>query len=52
VVTAKEITAEDRARLGHVRHVFHKGSFTREELITELKRTLEAGRRPAPAARA
>jgi signal transduction histidine kinase/CheY-like chemotaxis protein len=52
VVTAREITAEDRARLGgHVRHVFHKGSFTREELIAELKRALETGRRPSPAAR-
>ena len=52
VVTAKEISAEDRARLdGHVRRVFHKGSFTREELIEELKRVLETGRQPAPAAR-
>jgi CheY-like chemotaxis protein len=52
VVTAKEITAEDRERLGgYVRHVFHKGSFTREELIGELKRALETGRRPPLAAR-
>ena len=46
VVTAKEITAEDRARLsGQVSRIFHKGSFTREELIGELRNALEAGRR-------
>ena len=45
VVTAKEITAEDRARLnGQVRRIFHKGSFSREELTAELRRALEAGR--------
>jgi signal transduction histidine kinase/CheY-like chemotaxis protein len=47
VVTAKEITAEDRARLnGQVRRIFHKGSFSREELTAELRRVLEAGPRP------
>jgi len=52
VVTAREITAEERARLsGHVRRIFRKGSFTREELVRELRRALETGRRPAPAAR-
>jgi CheY-like chemotaxis protein len=47
VVTAKEITAEDRARLnGQVRRIFHKGSFSREELTAELRRVLDAtGRR-------
>jgi signal transduction histidine kinase/DNA-binding response OmpR family regulator len=45
VVTAKEITAEDRTRLnGQVRRIFHKGSFSREELTAELRRALEAGR--------
>jgi len=49
VVTAKEITAEDRARLnGQVRRIFRKGSFSREELTAELRRALDAGRRPAP----
>jgi CheY-like chemotaxis protein len=44
VVTAKEITAEDRARLnGHVRRIFSKGSFSREELSAELRRALDAG---------
>jgi len=55
VVTAKEITAEDRARLnGHVRRIFRKGSFSRAELTAELRRALDAGRRPAagPARRA
>jgi signal transduction histidine kinase/CheY-like chemotaxis protein len=46
VVTAKELTAEDRERLnGHVGHVFQKGSFSRDELTTELRRALSAGRR-------
>jgi len=46
VVTAKELTAKDRARLsGHVSRVFNKGSFTREELIGELRNALEVGRR-------
>ena len=46
VVTAKEITAEDRQRLdGQVRRIFQKGSFSREELTAELRRTLESGRR-------
>jgi CheY-like chemotaxis protein len=48
VVTAKELTQEDRDRLsGHVARIFHKGSFTREELIGELRNALEAGRRRA-----
>jgi CheY-like chemotaxis protein len=46
VVTAKEITAEDRQRLnGQVRRIFHKGSFSREELTGELRRALDSGRR-------
>jgi CheY-like chemotaxis protein len=46
VVTAKEITAEDHARLnGQVRRIFSKGSFSREELTAELRRALETGRR-------
>ena len=52
VVTAKELTAEDRARLdGQVRRIFRKGSFTREQLTAELRRTLETRRPPAPARR-
>jgi signal transduction histidine kinase/CheY-like chemotaxis protein len=46
VVTAKEITAEDRARLnGQVRRIFSKGSFSREELTAELRRALDTGRK-------
>ena len=46
VVTAKEISEEDRRRLnGHVRRVLHKGSFSREELSSELRRALDSGRR-------
>jgi signal transduction histidine kinase/DNA-binding response OmpR family regulator len=49
VVTAKEVTADERARLsGQVSRIFHKGSFTREELIAELRRALESVRRPRP----
>jgi signal transduction histidine kinase/DNA-binding response OmpR family regulator len=46
VVTAKEITEEDRRRLnGQVRRVLHKGSFSREELSSELRRALDSGRK-------
>ncbi len=48
VVTAKEVTPEDRARLsGQVSNILHKGSFTREELAAELRRSLQS--RDAPA---
>jgi signal transduction histidine kinase/CheY-like chemotaxis protein len=43
VVTARELSAEDRSRLnGQVRRVFQKGSFSREELTAELRRVLES----------
>jgi CheY-like chemotaxis protein len=43
VVTAKDVTPEDRARLsGQVSKILHKGSFTREELAAELRRSLES----------
>jgi CheY-like chemotaxis protein len=46
VVTAKEITEEDRERLGgQVRRIFQKGSFSREELTAELRRALDAAPR-------
>jgi signal transduction histidine kinase/CheY-like chemotaxis protein len=46
VVTARDITPEDRQRLnGQVRRIFHKGSFSREELTAEIRRALESGRR-------
>ena len=46
VVTAKEITAADRERLdGQVRRIFHKGSFSREELAAEIRRVLDVPRR-------
>jgi signal transduction histidine kinase/DNA-binding response OmpR family regulator len=44
VVTAREITAEDRTRLnGQVRRIFSKGSFSREELTAEIRGALDAG---------
>jgi signal transduction histidine kinase/DNA-binding response OmpR family regulator len=46
VVTAKDLGEEERRRLnGHVRRVLHKGSFSRDELSSELRRALESGRR-------
>ena len=49
VVTAKAVTAADRARLnGQVARIFNKGSFTRAELIAELRRVLVTGRRAEP----
>lgn len=47
VVTARDLSADERARLdGQVKRVFRKGSFSREELTGELRRALDAGRRP------
>jgi CheY-like chemotaxis protein len=41
VLTAKDITAEDRSRLnGHVNRVLQKGAFNRDELMAEIKRIL------------
>jgi signal transduction histidine kinase/DNA-binding response OmpR family regulator len=41
VVTAKNITEEDRERLnGHVSKVLQKGAYTREELLREVSLTL------------
>jgi len=52
VVTARELSVEDRKRLGgHVRQVFRKGSFSREELVQELRRALDEGRRPTATGR-
>ncbi|HVW83730.1 MAG TPA: response regulator, partial [Bryobacteraceae bacterium] len=47
VVTAKDITAEDRARLnGKVETVLQKGSYSREELLEELRRVVQSCRQP------
>ena len=47
VVTAKDLTAEDRARLsGQVETILQKGLFRREELIDEVRRL--AAECPAP----
>jgi CheY-like chemotaxis protein len=43
VVTAKELTAEDRARLnGHVDRVLQKGSYQKDELIEQVARMVAA----------
>ena len=45
VVTAKDLTLEDRQRLsGQVRRIFQKGGFSREELMREIKFLLEMER--------
>jgi signal transduction histidine kinase/CheY-like chemotaxis protein len=42
VVSAKELTTEDRARLqGHVQKILQKGDFGREGLLREVQRTVK-----------
>jgi CheY-like chemotaxis protein len=46
VVTAKDITPQDQMRLeGNVRKIFHKATYTREELVGEIRSAMEP---PAP----
>ncbi len=41
VVTAKDLTPEDKVRLdGHVKKVFQKGTFSREELAREIRQVM------------
>jgi CheY-like chemotaxis protein len=48
VLTAKDITAEDHLRLqGNVRKVFRKASFSRDELIDEIRAAIEPRSGPA-----
>ena len=43
VVTAKDITPQDQMRLeGNVRKIFHKATFTREELVGEIRSAMDA----------
>ena len=45
VVTAKDMTPEDHVRLeGNVRKVFRKASFSREELVGEIRAAMEPSR--------
>jgi signal transduction histidine kinase/CheY-like chemotaxis protein len=42
VVTAKDITPQDQMRLeGNVRKIFHKATYTREELVGEIRSAME-----------
>ncbi|MCB0212879.1 MAG: response regulator, partial [Anaerolineae bacterium] len=42
VVTALDLTAADRARLaGYVNHILQKGAYSREELLTEVRRLVK-----------
>ncbi|MBI3734115.1 MAG: response regulator [Chloroflexi bacterium] len=43
VVTAKDLTAEDRVRLNdYIERIFQKGAYTREELLGEVRRLVLA----------
>jgi CheY-like chemotaxis protein len=43
VITAKELTAEDRKRLnGGVERILQKGAFRREELLSQLRELVAA----------
>jgi CheY-like chemotaxis protein len=45
VLTAKDMTPDDHLRLqGNVRRVFRKASFSREELVGEIRAAMEPGR--------
>ena len=45
VLTAKDMTPDDQLRLqGNVRKVFQKASFSREELVGEIRAAIEPGR--------
>jgi CheY-like chemotaxis protein len=49
VITAKELTAEDRRRLtGSVEKILSKGQFTMEDLLFQV-RSLAGRRAPSPA---
>jgi DNA-binding response OmpR family regulator len=42
VLTAKDITTEDRLRLNHVADIFQKGSYSRDELLAKVSHLLSA----------
>ncbi len=52
VVTAKDLTAEDRRRLsGSAERILQKGAYSREQLLAEVRRLVaEAMERPSPTA--
>jgi CheY-like chemotaxis protein len=50
VITAKELTTEDRQRLnGSVEKILQKGAYSREELIREVRDLVTASMRSKPA---
>jgi signal transduction histidine kinase/DNA-binding response OmpR family regulator len=50
VVTAKDLTPEDRARLsGSVETVLQKGSYRKEDLLSEVRELIDAHRQRQPA---
>jgi signal transduction histidine kinase/CheY-like chemotaxis protein len=53
VLTARDMTPDDQLRLqGNVRRVFRKASFSREELVGEIRAAIEPGRAPGLQSRA
>ncbi|MFW5941986.1 MAG: histidine kinase N-terminal 7TM domain-containing protein [Chloroflexota bacterium] len=49
VITAKEITAEERRRLnGQVRSILQKGAYSRDQLLEEVRQMVSALRQAAP----
>ena len=51
VVTSRDLSAEDRARLnGQVQAVIQKGSYTRDELLAEIRHEVSGRARRRPAA--
>ena len=50
VVTAKDLSAEDRERLnGYVERILQKGAYSREELLAEVRELVADQRRPPEA---
>jgi CheY-like chemotaxis protein len=53
VLTARDMTPDDQLRLqGNVRRVLRKASFSREELVGEIRAAIEPGRAPGLESRA
>ena len=51
VVTAKDLTAEDRRRLnGHVEKILQKGGYSRDELLREIRELARSRARAREAA--
>ena len=45
VVTARDLSEDERRKLVGVKRALHQGSFSRDELSSELRRALDSSRR-------